>query len=500
MTEPSLLGLSQRQPPTNIVAEQALLGAILANNKAYDAVSGFLRREHFADPVNGTIYAAVAQLVDGGRLADVVTLSTALANAAVLEQVGGTPYLAQLLSAMVGVVNAREYGRAVRDCWMRRELIDIGEQMVNSAFGTGDVEPAETVIERAEEALFRLGERGEAGEASSPAHEAMAMAMDAAARARDQPGGLVGLPTGYRELDDITGGWRPGSFIVLGARPSMGKSSLALGIAMGAVMAGASVLFASLEMTRKALGAQLLAGLAPMARDLAVRGKRLGRDASGRFVWHPAEQVDFDRMHATVRDMYQRRMEIDECPARTMASVRSKARRMKRRGGLDLVVIDHLAMMRVPELQRFDNRVLEVTRLSGDAKALARELDVPVLMLAQLNRGVEGRENKRPTMADLRDSGSIEQDADVAAFLYRDEYYLAQEKLRRAPKESEQAYSERVSAHMTALHDARGRAEIIIAKQREGRTGTVQLRFDAETTWFRDVPEADADGGYAATA
>ncbi len=482
-----LAGISQRLPPTNLQAEQALLGAILANNKAYDAVSGFLRVEHFADPIHGRIYREAGALIDGSRVADVVTLKGALENTGVLDEVGGTKYLAQLVSAMVGIINAREYGQAVRDCWLRRELIDIGEQLVNGAFGTGDSEPAQAVMERAEEALFRLGERGEVGGASCSAHDAMMAALDEAGRARDQPGGLVGLPTGYRELDAITGGWRAGDYIVIGARPSMGKTTLALGIAMGAALADASVLFVSLEMTPKALGAQMMAGLAPVARDIAIRGKVQGRDALGRYEWLKATDGDFDAMFRAAKSMLARRFEIDECPQRSMAAVRSKARRMKRRGGLDLIVVDYLTKLRDPNLARSDARVLEVTRLSEDAKALAKELDVPVVMLAQLNRGTESREDRRPTLADLRDSGTIEQDADLVIFPYRDEYYLAREKVKRGPKESEQQYSDRLSAHLTALHESKGKAELIIAKQRAGRLGTVPLRFDAETTWFRDL-------------
>ena len=484
-----LSGMSQRLPPSNLQAEQALLGAILANNRAYEQVSSFLREEHFADPLNGRIYAALAQRIDAGRHVDAVSLKNDFEGAGILEEAGGIAYLAQLLSAMVAIINTSEYGRAVHDAWWRRELIDIGEELIAGAFNAVPGETGRDVHERAEERLFVLGESGRSDEAVSPAHEAMALAIDAAVKASLLPGGLVGLTTGLRELDDMTGGLKRGRFYLFGARPSMGKTTFALTVAVGAALAGARVLFVSREMTRVEIGAQLAAGLADVARDAAERGRVRYRDSVGRFAWRPITPVEIDAMMAAQRRMVQQNLVIDECRSGTMASIRAQARKMRRRGGLDLILVDYLGQLRVPELQRSDNRVLEVTRLSGQTKDLARDMDVPVWMLTQLNRGTEGRENKRPTLADLRDSGALEQDADCVMFLYREHYYLSKETLARTEKETDEQFANRCTRHYAALGDAEGKAEVIFAKQRQGPTGTRRFAFNHETTWFGDLPD-----------
>ena len=478
--------LAQRGPPSNQQAEQALLGALLANNKAYERLAAFLRPEHFVDPIYGRIFEAVARRCEAGQLADAVTMKAEFEHAHILDEVGGPQYLAQLLGAMVGIINAGEYARAIYDAWMRRELIDIAEQLRDRAYADGTVD-ARALIEDAEGRLYDLAERGETAEAWSPAHEAMGRAIEAAVKAASMPGGLVGLTTGYAELDDITGGLRRGQYTLLAARPSMGKTTLALGIAVGAVQAGARVLFVSREMDREAIGAMLAAGLAQLPRYAADRGRICGRDDLGRFTWTPIGRLEIDRMMAAQRAMAQRDLVIDECRSGTMSAVRSAARRMKRRGGLDLVMIDYIGLMRVPELGRFDNRTLELTRLSAECKALAIDLNVPVVVLSQLNRDLEKRDDKRPIMSDLRDSGSLEQDADVIAFLYREHYYLTRNVPARKPGESDEKFAARLSEWTTAEIAARERAEVIFAKQRRGPVGTRVLRYSQATTWFTDM-------------
>ena len=479
------LGLMPPAPPSNVGAEQALLGALLANNKAYERVAGFLRPDHFADPVHGRIYEAIGRRCDCGRLADAVTMKAEFEHSGTLDEAGGPTYMAQLLGAMVGIINAGEYGRAIYDAWMRRELIDLAETLRGRAMRDGTVS-AKEILEETESRLYDLAERGETGDACSPAHESMNVAIEAAVRAAQHPGGLVGLTTGYRALDDITGGLRRGQYTLLGARPSMGKTTLALGIAAGAAAAGARVLFISREMTREAIGAVLATGLSGLPRDAAERGRIRGRDDAGRFTWAPIGQSEVDRMMAAARAMAARRLTIDECRAGTMAAARSMARRMKRRGGLDLVVLDYIGLMRVPELSKYDNRTLELTRLSGECKALAVDLDIPVLVLSQLSRDLEKRDDKRPGLSDLRDSGSLEQDADIVAFLYREHYYLTRSEPVRKLGETEERFFARVTAWTDAEIAARERADVIIAKQRRGRVGTVVLRYDQSTTWFCD--------------
>lgn len=486
MADGSLVGL--RQPPTNLPAEQALLGALLANNKAYDQVAGWLRPEHFADPVHERLFEAVARRIDAGQLADAVVMAGEFEHDGVLAEVGGKAYLAQLLSAMVSPTMAGAYGRAVRDAWHRRALIEIGAELVNSAYAPGEAS-AQQLHEAAEERLAALADGQEGESAPIAASEAMALAIDEAWRAREAPGGLVGLTTGLRAVDDITGGLRRADMVVIGARPSMGKTTLGLAISAGAAAAGGRVLFVSLEMTPTQIGAQITAGLTPIARDLTERGKHREQDALGRFTWRPVTSGEIDAMMAAQRAMAQRRLLVVDLRTRTMAALRGVVRRLMRRGGLDLVVIDYLGLLRVPELARFDNRTLEVTRLSGDIKAMAVDFNLPVVVLSQLNRGVEGREVKRPGLSDLRDSGAIEQDADVVMFLHRDEYYLERLKLEQGEREGAEIFADRRSRHNEKLKAAAGRADLHVDKLRKGRIGTVQLAFGNETTWFTDLPD-----------
>jgi replicative DNA helicase len=491
MNDSSLVGLSARVPPTNLQAEQALLGAILANNSAYDMVAGFLLGDHFADPINGRIYDEIGARIASGRLADAISLRAALEHSGVLDPVGGMAYLAQLLTALVSTTVSREYGRAIRDSWHRRQLIDIGSDLVHQAF-TGD--SAASVHEAAETRLFELSE-GAPDDVVIPAHEAMAQAIDLAVKAKDEPGGVVGLRTGLTALDEITGGLRRGQYILIGARPSMGKTTLGLSIAAGAARHGARVLFGSREMTALAIGAQIVAGLSPVQRDGATRGRVREHDGAGRFTYRPISPPEIDLMTAAQRAMASQHLLIDECRAGTIAAVRARARREKRRRGLDLIVLDYLGLFRVPELARSDNRVLEVSRLSEQIKALARDLGVPVIVLSQLNRGTEGREDKRPTLADLRDSGSLEQDADVVMFLYREHYYLLRKPPARAEARSATEHGEALAKWNDYEARARGRAELMIAKQREGRIGKIDIAFSDDTTWFTDLPmEFDTDG------
>lgn len=483
--------LAARLLPANLQAEQALLGALLASNKAYDSVAGFLRGEHFADPCNGRIYDAIARHCDAGRLVDAVTLLAEFEHSGVLDEVGGAAYLGQLLSAVVGINVAGEYGRAVLDCWHRRELIEIAGDLLGRAYAPGEASARE-IHEAAEERLAALADGQEGEAAPVPAHNAMALAIDEAWQRREAPGGLVGVTTGLRGLDDVTGGLKPAEMTLLGARPSMGKTSLALRIAAGAVRAGHRVLMVTMEMSSTDLGAQLAAGLGPVSRDVATRGKERYQDELGRFRWRPMEAREFDTMMAAQRAMAERRLMLLDLRVRTMSALRSAVRRLRRRGGLDLVVVDYIGLLRVPELARFDNRTLEITRLSGDLKAMAQDFAMPVLVLSQLSRAVEGREVKAPMLSDLRDSGALEQDADIAMFLHRDEYYLSRQKLERREKESAEDFGNRMSRHAEALRLAEGRATISVQKNRKGRVGDVVVGFDAATTWFHDLPEGGA--------
>ncbi len=484
-----LLGLSQRLPPTNLQAEQALLGALLANNKAYERVSEFLISEHFADPIHGRIYTAISRRVEAGQLADAVTLKAEFEHSGVLEEVGGTAYLAQLLSAMVGIINAGEYGRAVHDAWIRRQLIDIGETVVNNAFGAMPELDGSLQIEAAEQSLFDLAGKGgnEGGFVSFK--DALTTAIHTAERAFHRAGGVSGLSTGLRDLDKKTGGMHPSDLLILGGRPGMGKSALATKIACGAAKAlleearaidpngipKASVAIFSLEMSAEQLATRLL------AEESRVSGDRIRRGDIG--------QKDFDRFVQVSREISALPLHIDDTPAITLSAMRTRCRRMMRTKGLSLIVVDYLQLMRPSVGTRPENRVVEISQITMGLKALAKELNVPVLALAQLSRAVESREDKRPQLADLRESGSIEQDADVVMFIYRDEYYLQQRAPKQLAFDNDEKFHSATEKWQRDMEQVHNRAELLIEKQRHGPTGKIDLFFEGEFTRFTDLDQ-----------
>jgi replicative DNA helicase len=482
-----LLGLSQRLPPSNLQAEQALLGALLANNKAYERVGEFLLAEHFADPIHGRIFTAIARRCDAGQLADAVTLKAEFEHSGVLDEVGGTAYLAQLLSAMVGIINAGEYGRAIHDAWLRRQLIDIGETVVNNAFGAEAELDGAGQVEAAEQSLFDLAVRGGGEQTVIHFERALSQAIEGAERAFHRSGGVSGLSTGLRELDKKTGGLHPSDLVILAGRPGMGKTAIATKIAFGAAqallrdarhtdpnaMAKASVVIFSLEMSAEQLATRLL------AEEARISGDRIRRGDIG--------QKDFDRFVQVSRELQGIPLHIDDTAALTLSALRTRCRRLKRTAGLALVVVDYLQLMRPAAGTRPENRVLEISQITQGLKAIAKDLAVPVLALSQLSRAVESREDKRPQLSDLRESGSIEQDADVVMFVYRDEYYLQQ----RAPKQmgfdNEEKFHAAVEKWQRDMEQVHNRAELLIEKQRHGPTGKIDLFFEGEFTRFADL-------------
>ncbi|HXT80664.1 MAG TPA: replicative DNA helicase [Acetobacteraceae bacterium] len=489
-----LLGLSQRLPPANVQAEQALLGALLANNKAYERVSEFLAPEHFADPIHGRIFQAITRRVEAGQLADAVTLKAEFEHSGILEEVGGTAYLAQLLSAMVGIINAGEYGRAVHDTWLRRQLIDVGETVVNNAFGADAELDGPKQIEAAEQALFQLAADGGSTGGFVPFDRALTDAILGAERAFRRSGHVSGLTTGLRDLDTKMGGLHPSDLVILAGRPGMGKTALATKIAFGAAkalqaearaqdpnaVAKAQIAIFSLEMSAEQLATRLL------SEEAQISGDRIRRGDIG--------QKDFDRFVQVSRQIAALPIQIDDTPAITMSALRTRCRRLKRTNGLALVVVDYLQLMRPAAGTRPENRVLEISQITQGLKAIAKELAVPVLALSQLSRQVENRDDKRPQLSDLRESGTIEQDADSVMFIYRDEYYLEQ----KMPKEvafdgGADKFNAAMDEWQQKMAKAHNRADLIIAKQRHGPTGTVPLFFEAEFTRFADLDIAHSD-------
>ncbi len=489
-----LAGLSQRLPPQNLEAEQALLGAILTNNRAFERVAEYLAAEHFADPVHGRIFEAAGRRIGRGQIADAVTLRGDLANDPLLDEVGGAAYLAQLVGASVAIINAADYGRAIFDAFLRRQLIELGEEVVNSAFAPGEGIDGEQQIEAAEQRLFELAGAG-AGEKSFITFvRAATLAVEAANNAFQKSGHVAGIATGLTDLDRQLGGLHPSDLVILAGRPGMGKTSLATCMAVGAARAqlgdverGAAekakaIAFFSLEMSAEQLATRVL------SEECSISSDRIRRGA--------IEHAEFERFYQASVRLQGMPIHIDDTPALSISAMRTRARRLARGPGLAMIVVDYLQLMRPGPGRAPENRVLEISQITQGLKALAKELNVPVLALSQLSRAVEGREDKRPQLSDLRESGTIEQDADVVMFVYRDEYYLAQRRPKETAFEHSEKFAEAEAKWRDDMDKVHNKAEVIIGKQRHGPTGTVELFFEGEFTRFANLDRMHAEDGH----
>src|SRR5947199_5169756 len=473
-------------PPANTEAEQALLGAMLINNAAYHRVTEFLLPEHFANAVHGRIFAAIAKLIERGQIANAVTLKNLFDQDGALGEIGGAAYLARLAASAVTIINAEHYGRTIHDLHLRRELITIGQDVVTDAFQHDLDDPAVEQIERAEQKLFELATAGQAEGGPQPFARALTNAITMAEAAFKRDGKTVGVATGFTDLDKKLGGLHPSDLIILAGRPSMGKTSLATNIAFNAAKAyrstrgpdgrpiaedGAVIGFFSLEMSAEQLATRILAEESGVSSDRIRRGE--------------VRREDFDKFVAASHRLASVPLYIDDTPALSVAALRTRARRLKRQQGLGMIVIDYLQLMRPSAQGRaMENRVQEVSDITRGLKAIAKELEVPVIACSQLSRAVEQREDKRPMLSDLRESGSIEQDADVVMFIFREEYYLSRAEPTHRPEETPEKFNDRYDRWKERSEAAYGTADIIIAKQRHGPIGTVKLHFEAETTKF----------------
>lgn len=453
-----------RLPPSNQPAEQALLGALLANNRAYDRVAGFLKPEHFSDPINGRIYEAIARRLATGNIADPITLNAEFAQAGILDDVGGTAYLTGLLTAMVGIINAGDYGRVVLDTWMRRELIDIGGFMVDEAYGNGRIDATRIAMDAASLMDAAMSGSGALLERSTTLDAAMDIAITAMEEKR-----VAGISTGFKCLDRRLGGLEPGLVYVLAGRPGQGKSALGHKVCLNAARSGVSVLELSLEMSAMQLARRALATESRVPLGLIRSGIVSGEEAS--------------RILQARMDLRGLPLTIDDAGGQTPRMIMAKARDIKRKNGLGLVMIDHLNLTRPDGDDAKHGPTHIIERASGQMLQLAKDLNVPVLLLAQLNRGVEGRDDKRPGLGDLRQSGAIEQDAYAVGFVYRPEYYGANPPDRK-DGESDASIDERTNNWRGQRERIRGRAEVIWQKVRDGAPGTDNLMFREETTEF----------------
>ena len=472
-----------RVPPHNLEAEQALLGAILVNNDAFDRVSDFLKPDHFSEEIHRRTYEVASQLIRAGKVATPITLKTFLGD----HDLGGITvpqYLARLAAEATTVINAVDYGRTIYDLALRRNLISIGEDIVNTAFDSPvDAEPRQQ-IEEAERRLYEIAEQGRYDGGFQRFSDALTIAVDMAAKAFERDGNLSGVATGMTELDQKMGGLQSSDLIVLAGRPAMGKTALATKIAFNIAKAyrgdtapdgsrmtanGGIVGFFSLEMSSEQLATRIIAEQAAVASYKIRRGDMT--------------EHEFQRVVDAAREMQQIPFYIDQTGGISIAQLVARARRLKRQRGLDLLVVDYLQLLSGSK-SRDGNRVQEITEITTGLKALAKELQVPVIALSQLSRQVENRDDKRPQLSDLRESGSIEQDADVVIFVYREEYYLKSREPRPGTEEH--------IAWMQEMEHAHGKAEVIIGKQRHGPTGTVELSFEAEFTRFGNLAREDA--------
>ena len=480
-----------RAPPHNLEAEMALLGAILVNNKAFERVQEMLAPEHFTDPAHAAIYRACATLIERGQLAQPVTLKNYLEHDDALGEVGGAEYLARLAGAVITIQNARDLGQEIYDCYLRRELITVGEDIVNDAHEHDLDAPAVEQIEQAEEKLYRLAEQGAAETGFIDFAAALTRAVNMATAAFKRDTELVGVPSGFADLDRLLGGLHNSDLVILAGRPAMGKTALATNIAYNAATSRRRertddgtiveqpevVAFYSLEMSSEQLATRIISEQAHVRSDAIRRGD--------------IKEEEFNRVFQVAQALHTLPLFIDDTPALTVAALRTRARRLKRQHGLSLIVVDYLQLVQATNQRRNDNRVQEVSEITRGLKALAKELDVPVLALSQLSRAVEQRDDKRPQLADLRESGSIEQDADIVMFLFREEYYRERDKPAQRDNEPDERFREREDRHHKLLEDTRNRAEVIVAKQRHGPIGTVTLQFSGDFTRFADLISDD---------
>jgi replicative DNA helicase len=462
-----------REMPANLEAEQELLGAMLINNDAGSRVAEILKPEDFADPRHGRIFAAAMRLIERGEVANPVTLKGFFERDEGLKEIGGAAYLARLAASATTIINVGDYARLIRDLSIRRQLIGIGEDLVNNSYEADIDAPATSLLERAEEQLFTLAEDGTAEKSFLPFDQAVRASIQMA-EAAIKHDGLSGIGTGLRDLDDKLGGLHRSDLVILAGRPSMGKTALATVMAFNAAKQytltkgerGARVAFFSLEISA--------AHRAPSS-DLR-RGK--------------ITDEQFQRLVQAAGELSRVPFHIDETGSISISALRTRARRLKRTHGLDLIVVDYLQLMRGSNQGRNDNRVQEISEITQGLKALAKDLNVPVLALSQLSRAVEARDDKKPQLADLRESGAIEQDADVVLFVYREEYYKA----RQEPREGTPEHAA-WQAEMEKIHNI---AEVIIGKQRHGPIGTIKLAFTASFTRFSDLadPNRFEDPGF----
>lgn len=493
MAEQSLQLVAQNESqlktaPHNLDAEQALLGSILLDNQVMVRLGDKFGGQHFYDPVHGKIFDTIKTITAKGHIADAITLHAKFSQDGALAEIGGATYLAMLVNAAADSSSASDYAKLIFDLSLRRDLIRIGAELSHNATAFGEeIDGADKLIEIAEERLYKLAETGQVSQGFKSFADALEATMLNAAAAFTHDGSVIGVPTGLDEIDRMLGGLHKSDLLILAGRPSMGKTALATNIAFNAakkyrtetqpdgtekVVDGGVVAFYSLEMSAEQLTMRLLADYTGVSSDRIRKGD--------------LDKAEYAKLQDAAIELNQLPLYIDDTGGISIAALSARARRLQRRHGLNLIVVDYLQLVTSSSARAGESRVQEVSEITQGLKALAKELNVPVIALSQLSRQVENRDDKRPQLADLRESGSIEQDADVVMFVFRESYYLMR---AEPPLDSEKHFewTEKVSA-------TENTAEVIIAKQRHGAIGKVKLGFKAELTKFTNL---DTSGHYS---
>ena len=460
-----------REVPVNTGAEQALLGAILSNNLAYEKVEEFLEPEYFSSKINRIIFKSIKKLINNDQIADLNTVKVQLDGNEEFGENGGLSYLLKLCENTVSIINSKQYGELIYDLYLRRRLIDLGTNLINNSYNTEQESNSISLIEKTEQNLFNLIQNNEFDSGPKDFKEIMQRTIDYAEKAFKKSEDVIGLKTGLSDFDKKIGGLHKSDLIIVAGRPSMGKTAFATNIASNISKEfddkKKNVLFFSLEMSSEQLATRLLGELAEISSE-NIRTGNLSKQ-------------DFSKILTSSDDLKKLNLFIDDTPALSISAIRTRARRLKRKLGLDLIILDYLQLVNGESKKTNDNRVQEISDITRGLKTIAKELDIPVIALSQLSRKVEDREEKRPQLADLRESGAIEQDADLVVFLYREEYYLA----RTEPPEGTDKH-EMWTNKMEKVHNI---AEAIIAKHRHGPISKVKLHFNPSWTKFSDLAE-----------
>ncbi len=462
-----------RDVPVNIGAEQALLGAILSNNQAYEKVEEFLESDFFSSKINRLIFESIKKLITNEQIADLNTVKVQLDGNEEFIKNGGLSYLVKLCENTVSIINSKQYGELIHDLYLRRKLIGLGTDLINDSYQTNEENKSIYLIEKTEQNLFNLTQNNDVTSGPRDFEDIIEKTIDYAEKAFKKSDEVIGLKTGLNDFDKKIGGLHKSDLIIIAGRPSMGKTAFATNIASNIskelenINKKKNVLFFSLEMSSEQLATRLLGELAELSSE-NIRTGNLSKN-------------DFSKILTSSENLKKLNLYIDDSPALSISSIRTRARRLKRKFGLDLIILDYLQLVNGELTKSNDNRVQEISDITRGLKAIAKEFDIPVVALSQLSRKVEDREEKRPQLSDLRESGAIEQDADLVVFLYREEYYLA----RTEPPEGTDKH-EVWTSKMEKVHNI---AEAIIAKHRHGPISRVKLHFNPSWTKFSDLAE-----------